>query len=733
MLKKFDIKPFLMEKGERVGMYVASALAGLLVVLGVLKALGAGSAASNAEKLNKRLTDLEDAQRRASPKKDDLPPDDGSAQSSATYKNVAIAGAEYPNHPLYWSYPTIDAKRQLPTIFTADEAVVEVVRTKHYALVLDYDDRHVPNKITVVKMSSTTPGGGVLGAMGASGALGAMGAMGGQAGLPPTFAGMGGADWQKNMTRMMTQNRGVTGALGVTGAPGAAGAAGARGGLVRAPIRQRSLVKKVSEGNKLETIPVGQNLAPDQKLAYRIEPRRTGIILATFPYQKQVEEFKQKLRLPNHGSVLTEQVRGEKNEAWNSFQFRGVVVERMTVSPTDGKEPVWEEIPIVENWKRLMVELGGPKVVEDEDPRLKDINVVSRGLVMGLPAQFKKGQYPDMTKKLHNLDATLVKLSEEAAKKAIITPKKLLDDSFSPFDVETTKETPLPSAPPDAGEAPKQPIVIDGKNPYVIPGHGEQAQLKETPILHCLIRIVDVSLEGGKTYRYRIKVKMANPNYYPKPTERKDTYPAFAKDKELESDWYEVPQLVVVPPDSQVYAVDQKYVDPRFVSRDDPSRSREVALQIQRWVEEYRPNLAINDTVQVGEWVVDARLFVSRGEYVRARNAKIPIPVKPLNGFEFELDQKSMLDFGDDSILLDFDGGRNLPLEYTRNGGPAKEGEKQESSNVTEKIPTEILVMTHDGRVYARSEAVDAVDSDRVKNYQEYLSRVKEIRKAKSP
>jgi hypothetical protein len=272
-----------------------------------------------------------------------------------------------------------------------------------------------------------------------------------------------------------------------------------------------------------------------------------------------------------------------------------------------------------------------------------------------------------------------------------------------------------------------QPVITDGKSPYAIPGQGEQAKLKVTPIDHCLIRVVDVSLEGGKSYRYRIKVRMANPNYSPKPTERKDTYPHYAKEKELESGWYEIPQTVVVPPDSQVYLVDQKYVDPRIpanLARNDPSPSRQVAMQIQRWVEEYRPNLAINDTYQVGEWVVDSRIFVNRGEYVRDR-IKPSIPIKPLNAFDFDLDTKSSLDFGDDSILVDFEGGR---VEHTRANGSAKEGEKQDTTSITEKAPTEVLVMTPDGRVYARNDAADARDPDRVKHYQAYLNRLKEIR-----
>ena len=47
-------------------------------------------------------------------------------------------------------------------------------------------------------------------------------------------------------------------------------------------------------------------------------------------FPQQVEEFRNKLRLPTVGEVLTERVKGDKNESWDSFQFRGLIVERMT-------------------------------------------------------------------------------------------------------------------------------------------------------------------------------------------------------------------------------------------------------------------------------------------------------------------------------------------------------------------------------------------------------------------
>jgi hypothetical protein len=66
--------------------------------------------------------------------------------------------------------------------------------------------------------------------------------------------------------------------------------------------------------NDLDRVPLEKKsgLPPGVIFAYRIEARRMGIIAASFPYKKQVEEFKQQLRLATHGDVLTEKVRGGK-------------------------------------------------------------------------------------------------------------------------------------------------------------------------------------------------------------------------------------------------------------------------------------------------------------------------------------------------------------------------------------------------------------------------------------
>src|SRR5207244_2008491 len=60
-------------------------------------------------------------------------------------------------------------------------------------------------------------------------------------------------------------------------------------------------------------------------------------------------------------------------------------------------------------------------------------------------------------------------------------------------------------------------------------GQLESGKEKELPD-HCLVRVVDVDVHPGHTYEYRLKVRMANPNY-----KRRDTAsPAYGTKLELE-------------------------------------------------------------------------------------------------------------------------------------------------------------------------------------------------------
>src|SRR5262249_49374903 len=114
----------------------------------------------------------------------------------------------------------------------------------------------------------------------------------------------------------------------------------------------------------------------------------------------------------------------------------------------------------------------------------------------------------------------------------------------------------------------------------------------------------------------RLQVRMANPNF----GRRGVTAAELARVKEIESDWYEVPQKVVVGPELVYYAVDQKELDGanhyRGINRDGWTTKDRTALQIHRWLEEFSLGLDRTGALPVGEWVVAERVIAYRGEYV---------------------------------------------------------------------------------------------------------------------
>jgi len=472
----------------------------------------------------------------------------------------------------------------------------------------------------------------------------------------------------------------------------------------------------------------------DKELAIRALPMRMGIISMSFPFRQQVEEFRQKLRLEKHGDVLTERVRGEKDESWNSFQFRGFEVERAEFDPLrpanrnlrpedwKPKEEDWEPLPIEESYRWILINIGKGNVLKEPE-KLRPVTDV--GLVLPLPKPLdEKFPYPDPVARLKNIQLTLdeiAKLSEEEKKK-IAPPSNLINDDFNPYQLGGGNQ----KANTGGGKS------GDG---FSIPGTGPERDLTRTQIDHCLMRFLDVSddekymLKPGKTYRYRFKIRMANPNYAVKSMDRKDTYPDLAKDKELVSDWNYVDKDLTVPADTFFYAVD---INPRLNPQ--PNHN-EAVFQFHRWVEEFRAKPPGGDLTSAGEWVVAPRVIVRRGEYLRTV-APAEVPVKLPNYHNAIVMSKVPLPFGDETewvdrrtvypVLVDFEGGK----VSTHRVEPAKkEGADPRTVTVQDDVKQEVLILNPDGRVEAHSAAVDELDPARTKRYDDYRARIDNINK----
>jgi hypothetical protein len=219
---------------------------------------------------------------------------------------------------------------------------------------------------------------------------------------------------------------------------------------------------------------------------------------------------------------------------------------------------------------------------------------------------------------------------------------------------------------------------------------------------YCLLRFLDVTVQPGRTYEYRMRIRMANPNFGKKNQVEKA---ADAEVKELLGPSARVPGTVAVSRDVLHYAVDVQALDPKFPGP--PAGREHVAFQIHRWMSyyEWAPPKSSTTFFPVGCWVVAERVLVSRGTLVGGRQ-KVTLPV-------WSPEQKGYVkagrpgaggvevDFGryerpvEAPLLVDFEGGK---LSY--------KGTKTEA-------PIEVLLLSPDGKLLARDSATDAADPAR--------------------
>jgi hypothetical protein len=412
-----------------------------------------------------------------------------------------------------------------------------------------------------------------------------------------------------------------------------------------------------------------------------------AIIAASFPYRKQLDEFRRALRLATIEDVLAAQVPVGADKTAPAFRFLGVELERRLLGGDGKSVSPWTAVDLAEAYRPWMLRTG--KRMEPDLPLL--VAVSPLGLVMPQVIGFARGgcsPYPPIHENLPKLLKTM-KAAEEAMEKGLL-----------PREVE--KEGPDPFAPVGGEPAPKRP---GGKMESFIPEH-------------CLLRVIDPTIEPGKTYLYRLRVRMGDPS--PK---RKE---ASAKDAELRSaTWYEVPQTVSLPPEMVYYAADLEGSGPRERLRPpahDPTR--QAVLEIHRWLDAIQLDGEKGPPMLVGDWAIATGVAVARGEYVQATQ-DIQVPVwscvqdcfvlsvdshgrrakKETIRVSFSHDEGS----GDDPLVIDFEGGartyRRSPQEARILPGVP--------TRIQDAAPREVLLMTPAGKLIARNSATDTTDPER--------------------
>jgi hypothetical protein len=731
MIKKEDIQQLLLEKGERIGFCVAGGLAFLLLVLALFlpgKGLFSGSASGHIEELNDQTAKVKDKHKNASPTAAESPGDIANATSE--FKLRYADPQEYRAFAMFFRPPTKDTKRHQPTILLPDEVKVSVIKGQFPALQFQYEtvgDKQQISSVLVVlddKHESSD-----------------------------SNQSRSGLD-----TRQLQQGFGGGGGSG----PGSLGQRNMNNQFnnqFRKSTTMHSRFRESKPRTKIDFCPIAD--IKGKKFAEGVLPARIGVVVASFPYKQQIEEFKRALGLTSAGAVLDEHVRGEKDKKhpeghWPSFGFDGLEVQRMTLKD-DGSEGEWEPLDVEATFKQFLIATNKSLEKEKDDPLYKQILQASHGLVMPVPAQLpedlkkptvksKDRRAPDLVGKLKHIQDSMNKLKDDTNKE-FAPPPTLGNTDFSAYDPDGGAGKTASGG----GVTQAQP---SGDSKFgSFQGNSEWAKKigEVSKLDHCLVRFVDVTLEAGKTYKYRFKVRMNNPNYSPEPSERKDTYVQYAREKVLTSpNWFETP-LVVVPPDQYVYTLNLPEAGPKLNNKMrelEPWRwtfvgafgypptqgPNQAVVQIHRWVDNYYPDVTQpGKQMPVGEWLVAARILVNRGEYVRDTDYKVPVPIKPTDLLEHELGtnpkpQRGLnshlmtVEFGDETLLVDFEGGEQ---RYNKTEGS---GETAKTELVLAQSPVEVLMMRPDGKMIARNSLTDGSDPEREERSKAFTARIDKLR-----
>jgi hypothetical protein len=308
-----------------------------------------------------------------------------------------------------------------------------------------------------------------------------------------------------------------------------------------------------------------------------------------------------------------------------------------------------------------------------------------------------------------------------------------------------------------------------GAGPGGLPGEGRGGLNDQFPTDqdyvypdYCLIRVIDATIEPGKTYQYRIRVRMANPNAGRATNEVAS--PSYRSPKPLESEWFTIPQPITVPPDVHFYAVDQKDIDakdpelqPKDGIRRDPRpykgihatttpRPDQTVLQIHRWIDRI-PLPGSKDEVAIGDWSIAERVFVYRGEYAGVEEkVEVPFWKASVESFAFVTDPKLkgrgalakepiLVHFRDEhqnrtqTMLLDFSG---TTRSYEKAVKQPEDGEKApRGQTITDKISNEVLFLSSDGKLRVHDSIKDSKDQERIDRHQAWRKWIEDVRHMK--
>ncbi len=738
-LKKVDFKQILLDKGERIGLFAGLGVMGLLVV-----GFGLGSALS--EGPQKKVSNLEGLRKQAQTAYDQSQPDDGLDKLPPDLNVEALKPINPELYAAKWAFfqslSTEDRKWRQPAVLGPDEFQVDLVRGEVQIYIINEDAK---KNLTIGVLKTKTVSDLTADQRKE------------REEFNKKFPGVA-QKLARRRPRQPVVLPTVPGAPGfpgaqsrIPGAPGALPAPGAgRPGDSRTGFQSPGLLglqgvnRAATQEQELKMVPLDKMSEENGTLAQTSYPIRVIQISAAFPYRAQLEEFRKALRFNSVDDLFYDR-EGATPE------FTGYSIQRRVYDPNGKAVGDWVDLDYETPLKQLRIRT---REIEPEDPVLEADGMIVRPnrLVMPRPRLFgppREYKWPEA--RLAGLERTKDEM-EKALKENAPPPPKVKSrlEGIDLFDEgQTTQQGPggeamtpegrqgrFPIAPPAGGKAPGP-----GVGRRELPGEGPGTVQKPAVFPEkILVRFLDVTVQPGYSYEYRIKIRMANPNYdHPE----RAVSNRLTKDKEIEGNWIPVKWTrngqeqtrFHVSDELLYYAMQNEAQGAEGGSKKPATANKDQAVvQIHRWLENVRtkPGEQSNE-LPVGDWSILKERVVHRGEYV-GKWADVEVPAWLISedryGLAVHPDEQKKVRRGN-RLVMRYSKHKTIPLDFATDpvyGGKAlvvdfEGGERTITMDGKPKKingPVEMLIYTADGKLVVHNSQRDTADSERQKRFQEW-------------
>jgi hypothetical protein len=473
-----------------------------------------------------------------------------------------------------------------------------------------------------------------------------------------------------------------------------------------------------------------EKLMKGRALAMTILPQRMAVLQGSFPYARQVEQFRRALRIP----------KDQPMQADEYPMFNGIEVQRR--STRNGN--------LFEDWTKIDHMTQGQHISfvtlmdEPEDPNLSLVSLSEDNqLVMPLPLRVS-GKYPEMN--LKTLKESIAKVEKSLGRNAKMPKQKsrFKGEQQNPFARRNSAAG--GGFFNSGGEGSGM-----GMGGFTFPGSGNLGSgrggspgsedgsgvpsgtmTNYEPPENIYIRVFDNTIKEGLVYEYRIRVKLLNPNYGKKGLVSRASDAENLELPTSDDQWFDFTQKVSVPQVAYHYVVDYTRPEKKStVALPEPAEGQAI-VQFHRWFSDFYPSPEYKEPV--GDWIL-GDLLVNRGTYVTGKaHALIPFWSAINNAFEIR-DMAEKKQKGKDArkgaefspvnpkLLFVVDVANNSKINERVLNGP---GEKNTRFATRDSAGTEVLFLLTDGSMELQSSAFDKSDTARKEREDHFKKWIKE-------